>query len=70
MKFKLYNDTGRLISIDPGTETSGIKCDMDKIKPLKLRTFLLPSGTYPWVKLWDYGEGRGLSIGFSNTESL
>lgn len=62
MKFKFYNDTGRLISIHPGTEISGIKCDMDNIKPFEIRTFLLPTGTYPWVKLWDYGEERGLSI--------
>lgn len=34
---------------------------MQIIKPLEVRTFLLPSGTYPWVKMWDYGE-RGLSI--------
>ncbi|CAH1232624.1 hypothetical protein PAECIP111891_07063 [Paenibacillus allorhizoplanae] len=62
MKFEFFNDTGRLVSIHPGTKTSGIKCDMDSIKPLEARTFLLPPGTYPWVKMWDYGEERGLSI--------
>ncbi|MFC4323195.1 hypothetical protein [Litchfieldia salsa] len=62
MKFVYYNDTGREISIHPATELSGIKCDMTIIQPLEERTFYLPLNTFPWVKMWDYGEKRGLSI--------
>lgn len=51
MKFVYYNDT----------EVHGTKCDMSTIHPLEERTFILPENTYPWVKMWDYGE-RGLSI--------
>ncbi|WP_257206521.1 hypothetical protein [Bacillus thuringiensis] len=32
------------------------------IKPLEERVFILPNGTYPWVKIWDYGKERGLQI--------
>lgn len=62
MLFKFYNDTGRLISIHPGTEISGVKCEMDNIKQEEVRVFHLPEGTYPWVKMWDYGEKQGLTI--------
>lgn len=62
MKFKFYNDTGREVSIHPATENNGINCDMSVIKPLEERTFFLPEKTYPWVKMWDYGEKKGLSI--------
>lgn len=62
MKFKYFNVTGRLISIHPATITSDVKCDTVDNKPLEERTFELSSGTYPWVKMWDYGGARGLSI--------
>lgn len=62
MKFVYYNDTGRDISIHAATESSGVICDMSIIKPLDARTFTLPSDTYPWIKMWDYGEEHGLSI--------
>lgn len=62
MKFKFFNDTGREVSIHPATEIHGCQCDMGKIKPLETRTFILPDGTYPWLKMWDYGEKVGLSI--------
>lgn len=62
MKFVYFNDTGRKVSIHPATEMDGVKCDMETIEPLEERTFYLPSNTYPWVKMWDYGEKRGLSI--------
>lgn len=26
------------------------------------RLLILPEGTYPWVKMWDYVEERGLQI--------
>ncbi|WP_313642067.1 hypothetical protein [Paenibacillus sp.] len=35
---------------------------MNVIKPLQARTFVLPEHTYPWVKMWDYGQQGGLSI--------
>ena len=62
MKFVYYNDTGRVVSIHPATEVHGTKCDMSTIHPLEERTFILPENTYPWVKMWDYGEEHGLSI--------
>lgn len=63
MKFVYYNDTGREIGIHPATKEHGTKCDMSTIQPLEERTFILPDEyTYPWVKMWDYGEKRGLSI--------
>lgn len=62
MKFKFYNDTGRRISIHPATQASGVEWEDGDIQPLEVRTFRLPPGTYPWVKMWDYGEERGLSL--------
>ncbi|MFS0558991.1 hypothetical protein [Brevibacillus sp. 179-C9.3 HS] len=62
MKFKYYNDTGRMISIHPATKAGGVECEMDIIKPLEERTFHLPHGTYPWVKMWDHGGEGGLFI--------
>lgn len=62
LKFVYYNDTGREVSIHPATELHGTKCDMSTIQHLEMRTFILPENTYPWVKIWDYGEKRGLSI--------
>lgn len=62
MKFVYYNDTGREVGIYPATETHGTACDMSPIQPLTERIFYLPPDTYPWVKMWDYGEERGLSI--------
>ncbi len=68
MKFVYFNDTGREVSIHPATKIHGTKCDMTTIKPLEERTFHLPKNTYPWVKMWDYGEERGLSILVSPTK--
>jgi hypothetical protein len=62
MKFIYFNDTGREVSIHPSTTQHGVKCDMNTIKPLEERTFILPEDSYPWVKMWDLGEKRGLSI--------
>lgn len=62
MKFKYCNDTGRTIYIHPATFIYGCMGDETPIKPLEERLFLLPKNTYPWVKMWDYGEERGLQI--------
>lgn len=63
MKFVYYNDTGREVSIHLGTkDVYKVECDMSTIQPLQERVFYLPDNTYPWVKMWDYGEQRGLSI--------
>jgi hypothetical protein len=62
MKFVYYNDTNRLVSIHPATIIHGCEVDMNAIKPLEERVFTLPENTYPWVKMWDYGEKRGLQI--------
>ncbi|QUG43055.1 hypothetical protein KD050_07400 [Psychrobacillus sp. INOP01] len=62
MKFIYFNDTGREVSIHPATKEHGTKCEMTIIYPSEERTFYLPENTYPWVKMWDYGERQGLSI--------
>jgi len=62
LKFVYYNDTGRRVGIHPATEEHGTTCNMDTIEPLEERVFHLPENTYPWVKMWDYGQERGLSI--------
>lgn len=67
MKFKYYNDTERVVYIHPATFIHGCKGDEAPIKPLEERLFILPEGTYPWVKMWDYGEKRGLQILVSPT---
>ncbi|RID85317.1 hypothetical protein D1953_10870 [Peribacillus asahii] len=62
MKFQYYNDTKRDISIHPGTTLHGCECDTSPIQHGEVRTFILPPGTFPFVKMWDYGEENGLSI--------
>lgn len=62
MKFVFFNDTGREVNIHPATQLHGCVCDMSRVKPLKIREFNLPEGTYPMVKMWDYGDKVGLSI--------
>jgi hypothetical protein len=60
-KFVYFNDTKRIVSIHPATRTHGTDCDMSGIEPLEQRVFTLPEGTYPFVKMWDYGNS-GLQI--------
>ncbi|QST02691.1 hypothetical protein IMZ31_19270 (plasmid) [Pontibacillus sp. ALD_SL1] len=62
MKFQYLNDTGRVVSIHPATFSHGTTCDHETIRHNDLATFTLPEGTYPWVKMWDYGEKHGLQI--------
>jgi hypothetical protein len=62
-KFAYYNDTGRTVGIHPATKIHGTKViDDTPIKHGEIRVFLVPDGTYPWVKMWDYGEKHGLQI--------
>ena len=61
MKFIYFNDTGRRVTIHPATFKHGCVGSTEPIKPLEQRVFELPDGTFPWVKMWDYGEG-GLRI--------
>jgi len=61
LKFKYYNDTNRIVNIHPATFAHGCTGNQEPIRPLEERTFILPKGTYPWVKMWDNGE-NGLSI--------
>ncbi len=56
MKFIYFNDTGRKVSIHPATFLNGCTGSSEPIKHLEQRIFELPSGTFPWVKMWDYGE--------------
>lgn len=64
MKFKFFNDTGRIVSIHPATFTHGCHVEINDtaIKPLEERLFMLPEGTYPYVKMWDYGSKNGLQL--------
>jgi len=62
MKFAFFNDTGREVNVHPATILHGCKCNNDPIHPLEERIFNLPTGTYPWVKMWDYGDKTGLQI--------
>lgn len=62
MKFVFFNDTGRRVGIHPATLTHGCICEEHGIEPFEERIFELPENTFPWVKMWDYGEKRGLSI--------
>ncbi|WP_040977781.1 hypothetical protein [Oceanobacillus jeddahense] len=61
MKFIYYNDTGRRVTVHPATFSHGCIGSREVIKPLEQREFVLPEGTFPWVKMWDYGTS-GLSI--------
>ncbi|MEK4974716.1 hypothetical protein NSQ89_20480 [Niallia sp. FSL R7-0648] len=56
-----FNDTGRLVKIHPATQAHGCVVNKEPIKPLEEREFILPEGTYAWIKMWDYEE-FGLSI--------
>jgi hypothetical protein len=60
-KFVFYNDTGAIIHIHPGTNISGVNCEIGAIRPLETRVFHLPIHTYPFVKMWDYDD-LGMSI--------
>ncbi|PRT15170.1 hypothetical protein C6353_21360 [Bacillus toyonensis] len=60
MKFKYYNDTVRTVYIHPVTFIHGCKGDEIPIKILEERLLILLEYAYPWVKMWDYGEKRGL----------
>ncbi|MCM3031507.1 hypothetical protein [Niallia sp. MER 6] len=63
MKFKFFNDTGRIVTIHQATYEHGCYVDnSDAIMPLQERLFFLPDGTYPFVKLWNYGARNGLQL--------
>jgi hypothetical protein len=62
VEVKFLNDTGRTVSIHSATKEHGCQVDMSDIKSMELRVFELPEGTSPFIKLWDYGGERGLSI--------
>lgn len=55
-KFVYFNDTQKDIRIHPATRIHGCQCDMSPIKPYEEREFILPEGTYPWLKQWDNGR--------------
>ncbi|MDQ0273873.1 hypothetical protein [Cytobacillus purgationiresistens] len=61
MNFIYFNDTGRMVSIHPATFSHGCTGSREPIQHLEERLFELPEGTFPWVKMWDYGEA-GLGI--------
>ncbi|WP_180953894.1 hypothetical protein [Bacillus sp. M6-12] len=59
MKFTYFNDTGRIVTIHPATFSHGCTGEDSPIKPLEERTFILPEGAVPWVKMWDYSSRGG-----------
>jgi len=61
MKFVYFNDTKRVVHIHPATFTHGCIGSAEQIQPLEERELELPEGSYPWVKMWDYGAS-GLTI--------
>jgi len=70
VKFKFYNDTGRIVSIHPATFSYGCSADDAPIEAGEERLFHLPANTFQSAKMWDYGEDRGLQIFVSpETES-
>jgi hypothetical protein len=60
-KYLFFNDTGKIISIHPETQESGIIVEKNNknyenvIYPLELVVFTAPEGKIPIMKLWDYG---------------
>lgn len=63
MKFQYYNDTNRIVGIHPATMLYDIKMNnTGDIYHGEVRTFTLPEGSYPIVKMWDYGGRNGLQI--------
>lgn len=57
MKFVYFNDTKRQVYVHPATIDSGVEVEgSGAIAPTTTKTFYLPEGTYPWVKMWDHGS--------------
>jgi hypothetical protein len=54
-KFSYFNDTQKVVHLHTATQIHGTECDMSPIQPLEIREFILPEGTYPWVKQWKDG---------------
>ncbi|MFD2629664.1 DnaA N-terminal domain-containing protein [Oceanobacillus kapialis] len=73
MKFTYFNDTNRPVKIHPATFAHGASSENKPIQPLEERTFSLPKGSSPWVKMWGNGEA-GLTIlvspTFEDTEEI
>jgi len=59
---RITNLTSRRISIHPATFLHGCHGMDMPIASKEDAIFLLPEGTFPWVKMWDYGEKHGLQI--------
>jgi len=59
---RVTNLTSRTISIHPATFIHGCHGIDMPISPKEDAIFLLPEGTFPWVKMWDYKERGGLQI--------
>lgn len=62
MKFTYFNDTGRIVTIHPATFLQGCIGNNTPIEHLDEREFILPEGTFPHMKMWDYGAEKGLQI--------
>ncbi|MGG0720140.1 hypothetical protein ABE096_21540 [Robertmurraya massiliosenegalensis] len=61
MNLIFFNDTRRLVRIHPATISHGCKVNKEPINPLEDRVFVLPEGSFPWVKMWDNAQ-LGLTI--------
>ncbi|KAB7664145.1 hypothetical protein F9279_23090 [Bacillus sp. B1-b2] len=51
--------TKRVVNIYAATTLHGCQCESSPIQHGEVRTFILPDGTYPMVKMWDYGASSG-----------
>ena len=70
IRFDYFNDTKRNVHIHSASVFHGceIKDDKTDILPEEIATFYLPPNTYPWVKMWDYGQEKGLWLFVSPTK--
>ncbi|PGK52573.1 hypothetical protein CN918_31110 [Priestia megaterium] len=59
---RITNLTSQSVSIHPATFIHGCHGLDMPIAPKEDAVFLLPEGTFPWIKMWDYKERGGLQI--------
>lgn len=65
MKFKFFNDTGRIVTIHPATYEHGCNVDnSDAIMPLQERLFILPDVPIPSSNYGTTGQEMDFSCWF------
>ncbi|MFP7487290.1 hypothetical protein SFC65_24355 [Priestia filamentosa] len=58
-----HNHTNRNVTIHTATFEHGCTADKNGIAANETCAFTLPNGTFPWVKMWDYGIDDGVDRG-------